>query len=1186
MDNKVQEEKVGDNKKSSERINVCSINICGLSERSRFMLDKYVDDNQIDVVCVQETGTSDPVKHKLCNMKVSLDTNNAANKGCAVFTRSGIFTTPLPEISKTSDQIDSVWLLIVRNNKRYIIGTVYMKLGYQKGIKELNCMLSKAKACAQKYHAMGPLLIGDLNARHENWGDTMSNQYGKILLDELDPLEFSVLSPSQPTFLAQNGSSVIDLGIVSNNLVGKITLPTTDSLVNLYSGAPLRGHVPVLLSIYTGRKSQQKTVVEVKLNLDSIDWTQWSEEVDDEVLQKCLLTNPEVNLVDLNQKFETILLDVSERLAEKKRSTKHSKPYWSQRLTPLSLKLKDARKRYQERNTDRNLKAYKDARESFDTAREEDCKAFILRKTSNLNAAQASEFWKEFNKVFNNKSDNCVEPLLQDDELVTDNEKIEEILFETFFEGLHLKKAEPSFDRVFFDEVNSLYDRIKADGFKESKEKDDDNTSQERSAKDRLNEDISLFEVEDVLKTSSASGKSFDNKGIHPTMLKNLGPSATSCLQLIFNRCFKEGNWLWNEALVIFLKKDGKMTYNTPGVYRPISISSYIGKLLESILALRLDRFLFSTGHTDPSQEGFVKKRNTVRYLNRLHLSIKGDIDKKLTVLCLFLDMEKAFDSVWKKGLIAKLHKYGVSGQYLRIIDDFLTNRLVNLNFNGFVGLLRKCLEYGLPQGSALSPILFRFFLIDMLADVIDCAMTEAFKFADDGTVKATGRTTAECVTLMNNVCKNLHAWSCKWRMVINCNPNKTEVMCFNTAEGDKSLIPPQFNIGDQVIKIVEETKVLGLTLDSKLNFVAHSNSVYKSLCHRWVTICQLTNRNWGLNQAVLVRLAQTLFLSKMCYAGIVWLRGNQTVKIEKLWYKMLKTATGAVFNISCTRAEVILGIPPLRIVNKVNTIKHYLKMNIFKQKDDMLKGVISKNLLLGRDANVTLRSEMRDVYLFLEWKVKQGSTIYSPGDTSIIVSKDFAAFENLSTKICSYSKGEMTSFTEYQWQRSLDNICQMNGEPCAPSVSCKRLKIPPNTERHVEVKLMSLFYPNNLMNRFVNKKFPSLAPSPLCICQKDTETPFHIIFECELVQENIREDLYSKVDVNLVQCRSEDGCEVLVSLSRDEKFVSGCLEIIQSGVHKLRKEIILPASKKAQAEADLKNASQVLPSVNPALGS
>ena len=203
--------------------------------------------------------------------------------------------------------------------------------------------------------------------------------------------------------------------------------------------------------------------------------------------------------------------------------------------------------------------------------------------------------------------------------------------------------------------------------------------------------------------------------------------------------------------------------------------------------------------------------------------------------------------------------------------------------------------------------------------------------------------------------------------------------------------------------------------------------------------------------------------------------------------------------------------------------------------------------------------------------------------------SSNISAFENLSTKICCYSKGEMISFTEYLWQRSLDNISQMNGEPCAPTVSCKRLKIPSNTERHIEVKLMSLFYPNNLMNHFVNKKFPSLAPSPMCICQKERETPFHIIFECELVQENLRQELYSKVDVNLVQCRSEDGCDVLVSLSRDEKFVSGCVEIIQSGVHKLRKDIILPASKKelAVAEAHRLKASQTLPSItNPASGS
>ena len=94
-----------------------------------------------------------------------------------------------------------------------------------------------------------------------------------------------------------------------------------------------------------------------------------------------------------------------------------------------------------------------------------------------------------------------------------------------------------------------------------------------------------------------------------------------------------------------------------------------------------------------------------------------------------------------------------------------------------------------------------------------------------------------------------------------------------------------------------------------------------------------------------------------------------------------------------------------------------------------------------------------------------------------------------------------------------------MNGGPCAPSVSCKRLKVPSNTERHVEVKLMSLFYPNNL-NHFVKGG-------------------------------------------GQVQCRLQIrryGCDVLVSLSREEKFVSGCVEIIQSGVvvDKLKKDIIL----------------------------
>ena len=100
--------------------------------------------------------------------------------------------------------------------------------------------------------------------------------------------------------------------------------------------------------------------------------------------------------------------------------------------------------------------------------------------------------------------------------------------------------------------------------------------------------------------------------------------------------------------LNIFLKKEGKTDYSKAGSYRPISITSYIGKVFEQIIANRIEQHLRKKGLSDEYQEGFTKKRNTVRYLNRLDNDIRSHLQKKYTVICLFIDFEKAFDSVWK----------------------------------------------------------------------------------------------------------------------------------------------------------------------------------------------------------------------------------------------------------------------------------------------------------------------------------------------------------------------------------------------------------------------------------------------------------------------------------------------------------------------------------------------------------
>ena len=217
---------------------------------------------------------------------------------------------------------------------------------------------------------------------------------------------------------------------------------------------------------------------------------------------------------------------------------------------------------------------------------------------------------------------------------------------------------------------------------------------------------------------------------------------------------------------LFFLKKEGKPSYSKAGAYIPISISPYIGKLSNgSWLYVLVDS---STTLDSWNQEGFSAGRNTVRYLHRLTAGIKGDIQKRLTVLCLFIDFEKAFDSVWKKGLITKLWKAGVHGCFLQLINDFLFNRTVCLLINGFIGPFRQCLQYGLPQGSVLSPIPFKFYVFDIESVCQLYQQITFFKFADDGTAKVVGKDLVEYLFYLSLVFDSINDWTSHWRMVIN----------------------------------------------------------------------------------------------------------------------------------------------------------------------------------------------------------------------------------------------------------------------------------------------------------------------------------------------------------------------------------------------------------------------------------
>ena len=1131
--------------------NFCSINICGLSTRSKFVLEKYCFDRNIDVLAVQESYSSDPENQKLGIMKSVTDENNSVNRGAMIFINSNrLQILPLPELSRISTQIDTAWGLVTGPGFRQIVGSVYLKLNYKDAVKDFLAILSCAKTLQHKLKAHGISVFGDYNARHTLWGDSMSNKYGDDLADQLNFMEFTLLSSEQPTFLSSNGQSHIDFLVNTISTEHNFTTLKTDEEVELFSGAPVRGHVPVHCC-YVSSHSRITPPPKPKLDLATIDWDLWTQSLD-------LAIDESSQYIDLNstaeEKWDLInaaFQKATRETCSTKLSSIHSKPYWTSQLSQASLNLRKAKRAYSKRNTLSNKATFDSAKESFDNMRKTECQRFILMRTKSLNVAQATKFWKRFNQMFASKRTNNVETLVNDTgDPLTEPVEIEEALFSSFFECRHLVAKGKDFDKIFLEEVDRLYSEILEDPNLLS-------TENQPHPYDSLSEIISIEEVNMFIKNYKSSGKSFDNFNFHPQMLKHLGMKARLKLVDLYNTCMKEGTWAWNIADVIFLKKDGKKDYSQPGSYRPISITSYIGKIFEQILASRLENHFSSHGFIDKNQEGFRKQRNTIRYLNRLDHDIRLSLEKKYTVICLFIDFEKAFDSVWKKGLMKKLFDAGVTGKMWMLINSFLFTRKVKLVFNGFTGFIRACREFGLPQGSALSPVLFRFFVHD-LAISLNHPNVSTFKFADDGTLKVSAKNTHDCLALLEMICKEIHDWSTTWRMIINCDVSKTELICFGTAEKDASLIPPTFSLGQNIIQFVDKTKVLGLIIDKDLSYCEHAKYINKKVLYRWVSICKYTNRNWGFKQHIIVRLFEVLLCTCICYAGIVWINQKSLREVESTWYRVLKAATGAVFNIKLINSEILLGLPPLETQNRMNSIKHLLKLNIFSQANDPLKESICSQLEENNYGRIV--SKVKDTFQFLKWKNQSYKNHFSTIEISIIEGNRYEHFGSLSARACSYTKAMVAKYTEVLWQNKANSLFQLDGFHEAPRVSTKKLVFHPEISRKTETLSMSLFYPNNLFKRFLHRFDPAKFSSAACLCGNGSQDPLHILLYCKSVQWNSRlktQKFLSETQPHSITAVSQQEA-LLLSWSREPGFLQHCVDIIKSIEHSLIVEIIL----------------------------
>ena len=217
----------------------------------------------------------------------------------------------------------------------------------------------------------------------------------------------------------------------------------------------------------------------------------------------------------------------------------------------------------------------------------------------------------------------------------------------------------------------------------------------------------------------------------------------------------------WKKAYVTSIFKKGSAS--DPSNYRPISQTSIFSKLMERVTVVDIIEYLLNNGLLGTSQHGFLPKRSTLTNLIECIDDWTLCIDNKKLQSVIYIDFCKAFDSVSRPKLVAKLKSYGITGNLLDIINDFLSGRSQRTRVgNCFSSTVY--LSSGIVQGSCLGPLLFLIYINDILTIFGDSVVSKLY--ADDLKLYTVIDSTHDDA-LLQTALDRLYEWADAWQLKI-----------------------------------------------------------------------------------------------------------------------------------------------------------------------------------------------------------------------------------------------------------------------------------------------------------------------------------------------------------------------------------------------------------------------------------
>ena len=846
-------------------LKILQVNIQGLQNKTT-ELNKVLHDNKVDVALLQETI--------LPERDISIPHGYSPYK-CSCQNCRGIMTLIRTDIqatvkNKPVEDIDIQEITLWSGSEKFYLYNFYCPPPSKIEIPLEQVMFKKT------------IVAGDFNAHLPKLGYSAYNPRGRNIEDIVNSsnLCLSQDSSSKPTLFhrGHGTSSKPDLTLISSDIFQSAGVTVLDDIGS--------DHAPILITIERKPEGKLKEPRRRYWNFRKANWNQYRAETDSEFEN----LSTEKPLEETYKAICTSILKCARKNIPLGNQRKY-KPFWNKDLEAAVKERRKLRKVAQKDPSRENKTAYNKA----------------TGKVRHLTRMSKRDNWRSTcGRLDLNKDSRKAWTLLNSLDANTSAKKSNPQPLEENGKQITCPKSKANLFNRAFSKINKATRRKNLDKamWRLFKQKSKSPTAVLQTFEQDFSEGEFTAALK-KLKTRKAPG--LDK--IKNEMLINLGPKAKSYLLEYINRTWRDSELpaAWRTAVVNPILKKGKKA-GEPKSYRPISLTSSIGKLAERMVNYRLYWYLEKFGFLNNSQAGFRRGSRTEDQLFRLTQEVIDGFHAKKDTSAIFIDLQQAYDRIWRKGLLIKMQKLGINGKMIKWVEAFLTNRTIQTRFDGALSS-KLTLEEGLPQGSALSCTLFLIFIND-LPGLLNVSKA---LFADDLVIWTTDKypilARRKLKVALATVCAYCNLWKLK------LNEDKTVYSIFTrSTKAEKKTMNLKLNGND--LKKEKNPVYLGVKLDPRMSLNEFTKDLKTATESRLRLVKRLAGTNWGAEKSVLRQLYIGFIRAKLDYCSCIQNIANKSSlkEIDRIQNQGLRLICGAMRSTPIAACEIEANLEPLDI--------------------------------------------------------------------------------------------------------------------------------------------------------------------------------------------------------------------------------------------------------------------------------